>query len=79
MVSRLQEELDTNAVTLRALFRSPTIAELAEQLRKDDDPARLDEVAAIVLEIRSMSDEEVANYLGELTPGAASAQTGTAA
>ncbi|EJK88315.1 non-ribosomal peptide synthase [Rhizobium sp. AP16] len=79
VVSRLQEELDTNAVTLRALFRSPTIAELAEQLRKDDDPARLDEVAAIVLEIRSMSDEEVANYLGELTPGAASAQTGTAA
>lgn len=76
VVSRLQEELDTNAVTLRALFRSPTIAELAEQLRKDDDPARLDEVAAIVLEIRAMSDEEVASHLGEMTPAA---QAGTAA
>lgn len=65
VVARLQEELDTNAVTLRALFRSPTVAELAEQLRKDDDPARLDEVAAIVLEIRAMSDEEVAAQLGE--------------
>lgn len=79
VVSRLQEELDTNAVTLRALFRSPTIAELAEQLRKDDDPARLDEVAAIVLEIRAMSDEEVATYLGEAPLAASSTQTGTAA
>lgn len=77
VVSRLQEELDTNAVTLRALFRSPTIAELAEQLRKDDDPARLDEVAAIVLEIRAMSDDEVAGHLGDAIPAAS--QTGTAA
>ncbi|NLR99821.1 hypothetical protein HGP17_23615 [Rhizobium sp. P38BS-XIX] len=79
VVSRLQEELDTNAVTLRSLFRSPTIAELAEQLRKDDDPARLDEVAAIVLEIRAMSDDEVASHLGEMAPEAASSQAGTAA
>jgi len=78
VVSRLQEELDTSAVTLRALFRSPTIAELSEQLREDDDPARLDEVAAIVLEIRAMSDDEVASHLGELTSGA-STQPGTAA
>lgn len=77
VVSRLQEELDTNAVTLRSLFRSPTVAELAEQLRKDDDPARLDEVAAIVLEIRAMSDDEVASHLGEMANG--NPQAGTAA
>ncbi|MDE1145041.1 MAG: condensation domain-containing protein [Azospirillaceae bacterium] len=65
VVARLQEELDTHAITLRALFRSPTIAELAEQLRRDDDPGRLDEVAAIILEIRAMSDEDVAAQLGE--------------
>ncbi|MBO0132029.1 condensation domain-containing protein [Agrobacterium burrii] len=78
VVSRLQEELDTRAVTLRSLFRSPTIAELTTQLRKDDDPARLDEVAAIVLEIRAMSDDEVASHLGE-TPAAEHIQSGTVA
>lgn len=79
IVSRLQEELDTSAVTLRALFRSPTVAELAEQLRKDDDPTRLDEVAAIVLEIRAMSDEEVVAHLGDLTPNTDRSQAGTVA
>ncbi|WFR97527.1 condensation domain-containing protein [Rhizobium tumorigenes] len=79
VVSRLREELDTNAVTLRALFRSPTIAELAEQLRKDGDPARLDEVASIVLEIRAMSDDEVASHLGETASDTSSRQSGTAA
>lgn len=76
VVARLQEELDTAAVTLRALFRSPTVAELAEQLRKDDDAKRLDEVAAIVLEIRGMSNEEVAALLeaGSTTTAAEKAE-----
>ncbi len=77
VVSRLQEELDTNAVTLRSLFRSPTVAELAEQLRKDDDPARLDEIASIILEIRAMSDEDVANQLAKTPLPAATDHGGT--
>ncbi|WP_028935451.1 phosphopantetheine-binding protein [Pseudonocardia spinosispora] len=59
VVARLQEELNTDGVTLRALFQSPTVAGFAERIRQAHDPDEIDEVAALVLEIRSMSDEEI--------------------
>jgi acyl carrier protein len=65
VVARLQEDLDSPAITLRALFRSPTVADLAAHLRQEDDPARLDEVAAIIIEIGQMSDDEVAALLDQ--------------
>lgn len=76
VVSQVQEELDTNAASLRALFSAPTIRDFAQQLRDHDEPGRLDEVAAIVKEIRSMSDEEIAAQLGESTSAAPSAESG---
>lgn len=67
VVARLQEDLDSPAITLRALFRAPTVADLAAHLRQEDDPARLDEVAAIIIEIGQMSDDEVAALLDQPT------------
>lgn len=65
VVARLQEELDTAAITLRALFQCPTVAELITYLQTEDDIERLSEIAAIAMEIRNMSDEEVAALLAE--------------
>lgn len=63
VVSQLQDVLDTGAITLRALFNHPTVAELVKFLRSEEDAARLDEIAAITMEIRNLSDEEVAELL----------------
>lgn len=73
VVARLQEDLDSDAITLRALFRYPTVAELAEVLRTGEDGARIIEIAALTMEIRNMTDEEVAALLtAEEAEGAAS-------
>lgn len=63
VVARLQDDLDSDAITLRALFRYPTVAELADVLRRGEDGARICEIASLTLEIRNMTDEEVAALL----------------
>jgi mycobactin phenyloxazoline synthetase len=65
LVARLQEELGSDAVSMRALFRAPTVAGLAARIRADDAAGQIDEIGAIVLEIHSLSDEEVAAQLDE--------------
>ncbi len=72
VVARLQEELDTAAITLRVLFQFPTVAELIAYLETEDDIERLNEIAALTMDIRNMSDEEVAALLAEEDAAAAS-------
>ncbi|CAI7975799.1 mycobactin phenyloxazoline synthetase [Frankia sp. Hr75.2] len=64
LVTRLRDELDTTAVTVRSVFGAPTVAALAERIRAADTvPGRAERVAAIALEIAAMSDDEVAAEL----------------
>ncbi|MBL7497663.1 AMP-binding protein, partial [Frankia sp. CN7] len=69
LVARVREELDTEDVSVRALFGAPTIAGFAEALRRvEPSPGRLDRVASLVLEIDALSDSEVEALLAA-TPG----------
>ncbi|MBX6388960.1 MAG: salicylate synthase, partial [Frankia sp.] len=60
LVARLRTELDTDEITVRTVFGAPTVAALAAALRQaESTPGRLDQIAALVLEIDALSDEEV--------------------
>jgi mycobactin phenyloxazoline synthetase len=64
IVSRLRETLDTDEVSVRMLFGAPTIAGLAAaMLRAASDPSRLEAVAEIVVQVESMSDDDVSREL----------------
>ncbi|GAA5152476.1 non-ribosomal peptide synthetase [Pseudonocardia eucalypti] len=64
LVSELREVLDTSGVSVRMLFGAPTVAGLAERMRRaEPSEGRLDKVAEIFCEIAAMSDEEVAAAL----------------
>ncbi|MCK9900693.1 salicylate synthase [Parafrankia colletiae] len=67
VVRRLRDELDTTAVSVRSLFAAPTVATLADRIRAADTvPGRSERVATIALEIAAMTDEEVADELGDV-------------
>ncbi|WP_432973716.1 phosphopantetheine-binding protein [Dactylosporangium sp. CA-233914] len=67
VVSRLREDLDTDAVTIRALFAGETVAGLAARVVEAAGPG-IEQTAAVVLEILTeideLSDEDVAAALG---------------
>jgi aryl carrier-like protein len=67
VVSRLREDLDTDAVTVRALFTGESVAGLAARVVEAAGPG-IEETAAVVLEILAeidgLSDEDVAAALG---------------
>ncbi|MCI3275399.1 amino acid adenylation domain-containing protein [Streptomyces cylindrosporus] len=64
IVSRLREALDTSEVTVRALFATLTAGGMAKRLSAEEEtPGRLEQVAAIRLEIEEMSEEEVDSAL----------------
>ncbi len=74
LVARLRQELDTVDVSVRTLFGAPTVAGLAERMRQAETAlGRLERVAAIVLEIAALSDDEVAARLDEPDTGRTSA------
>ncbi|MEU1294364.1 amino acid adenylation domain-containing protein [Streptomyces sp. NPDC005840] len=65
IVGRLREALDTSEVTVRALFATLTAGGMAKRLAAEEEtPGRLEQVAAIHLEIEGMSAEEVDSALG---------------
>jgi mycobactin phenyloxazoline synthetase len=60
IVSRLREVLDTSEVSVRALFATLTAGGMAKRLSAEEATSgRLEEVAAIHLEIEDMSAEEI--------------------
>ncbi|MEV5311958.1 amino acid adenylation domain-containing protein [Streptomyces sp. NPDC052610] len=64
IVARLREALDTSEVTVRSLFAGLTAGGMAERLAAEEEtPGRLEQVAAIHLEIETMSAEEVDSAL----------------
>ncbi|MBC2875432.1 MULTISPECIES: non-ribosomal peptide synthetase [Streptomyces] len=64
IVGRIRESLDIPDVTVRAVFAAPTVAGLAAELRAaEDDPARLEEVAGVWLEIEGLTPDEIASQL----------------
>ncbi|HEY9415765.1 MAG TPA: phosphopantetheine-binding protein, partial [Pseudonocardia sp.] len=64
IVARLRELLDTAEVSVRMMFGAPTVAGLAAAMTAaSSDPQRLAAVAEIVLEVHTMSDDEVAHEL----------------
>ncbi|MFF5982144.1 amino acid adenylation domain-containing protein [Streptomyces olindensis] len=66
IVSRLREALDTSEVSVRALFATLTAGGMAERLAAEEHtPGRLEQVAALHLEIEDMSAEEVDSALRE--------------
>lgn len=66
IVGRLREALDTSEVSVRALFATLTAGGMAKRLSAEEaTPGRLEQVAAIQLEIEEMSAEEVDSALGE--------------
>jgi len=67
IVSRLRETLDTGEVSVRMLFGAPTVAGLAAaMLQASTEPDRLRQVAEIVLEVESMSEDEAAEAVHQL-------------
>ena len=64
IVVRLREALDTPTISLVPVLSNATPATLAEALRATtNNPTRLDEVAAVYLEVTRMSDDEVESEL----------------
>ena len=60
IVAVLREALDTDQVSVRALFSSPTVGRLARRLEDEDsEPGRLAQVAEIYLEVAELSAEEI--------------------
>ncbi|MEV6167046.1 amino acid adenylation domain-containing protein [Streptomyces sp. NPDC051954] len=66
IVGRLREALDTSEVSVRSLFATLTAGGMAKRLTAEEEtPGRLEQVAAIHLEIEGMSAEEVDSALRE--------------
>ncbi|MCI3242925.1 amino acid adenylation domain-containing protein [Streptomyces spinosisporus] len=66
IVSRLREALDTSEVSVRALFATLTAGGMAKRLSAEEEtPGRLEQIAAIHLEIEGMSAAEVDSALRE--------------
>lgn len=66
IVARLREALDTSEVSVRSLFASLTAGGMAKRLAAEEQtPGRLEQVAALHLEIEAMSAEEIDAALGE--------------
>ncbi|HKV09275.1 MAG TPA: amino acid adenylation domain-containing protein, partial [Thermoanaerobaculia bacterium] len=66
-VGRIREAFDID-FQLRSLFEDPTVAGLAETLRRSGDGAKVEETAALRIELAGLSDEEVeARLLAEAT------------
>ncbi|MER6347257.1 amino acid adenylation domain-containing protein [Streptomyces sp. NPDC001595] len=66
IVARLRAALDTSEVSVRSLFAGLTAGGMAERLAAGErTPGRLEQVAAIQLEIEGMSAEEVDSALRE--------------
>ncbi|MEU6375591.1 amino acid adenylation domain-containing protein [Streptomyces sp. NPDC046909] len=64
IVSRLREALDSSEVSVRALFATLTPGGMAKRLSAEEEtPGRLEQVAAIHLEIEGMSAEEIDSAL----------------
>ncbi|MEU2271274.1 amino acid adenylation domain-containing protein [Streptomyces olindensis] len=64
IVSRLREALDSSEVSVRALFATLTAGGMAKRLAAEEHtPGRLEQVAALHLEIEDMSAEEVDSAL----------------
>lgn len=67
IVSRLREALDTSEVTVRSLFATLTPGGMAKRLAAEEQtPGRLEQVAALHLEIEDMSAEEVDSALRDI-------------
>ncbi|MFF7163703.1 amino acid adenylation domain-containing protein [Streptomyces sp. NPDC008086] len=64
IVGRLREALDTSAVSVRCLFATLTAGGMAKRLSAEEETAgRLEQIAAIHLEIEDMSADEVDSAL----------------
>ncbi|MCL8011963.1 amino acid adenylation domain-containing protein [Streptomyces sp. AS02] len=64
IVGRLREALDTSAVSVRSLFATLTAGGMAKRLSAEEEtPGRLEQVAAIHLEIEDMSADEIDSAL----------------
>lgn len=64
IVGRLREALDTSEVSVRSLFATLTAGGMAKRLSAEEETAgRLEQVAAIHLEIEDMSAEEIDSAL----------------
>ncbi len=67
VLARIRQVFDID-FPLRSLFEEPTIAGLAEILRRSNDGEKVEQIAALRIELDSLSDEEVrALLLAEAT------------
>lgn len=65
IVGALREALDSSLVTVRAMFAARTVAALAAHLNdRHDDPGKLEQAAALYLQVAALSDDEVEAALG---------------
>ena len=65
VIARLREALDTTALPVRVLFAERTVARVCRRFTElEDEPGRLEAVAAIWLEVEAMTEEELAARLG---------------
>lgn len=65
VVARLREALDTTALPVRVLFAERTVARACRRFTElEETPGRLEAVAAIWLEVESMTEEELTARLG---------------
>ncbi|MGI5373421.1 amino acid adenylation domain-containing protein [Streptomyces sp. CA-251387] len=66
IVGRLREALDTSEVSVRSLFATLTVGGMTKRLSAEEEtPGRLEQIAAIHLEIEDMSAEEVDSALND--------------
>jgi len=73
-IVRLREALRTD-IPLRLLFRAPSPAALAAELRaRAADAEALEQVAGVFLEVGALGADEVARLLAEMTSGGSSSQ-----
>ncbi|MFF5477785.1 amino acid adenylation domain-containing protein [Streptomyces sp. NPDC012935] len=67
IVGRLREALDTSEVSVRSLFATLTVGGMAKRLSAGEEtPGRLEQVAAIHLEIEDMSAAEIDSALRDI-------------
>ncbi|MFD0689346.1 non-ribosomal peptide synthetase [Actinomadura fibrosa] len=64
VIARLREALDTTALPVRVLFSERTVARACRRFTElEDEPGRLEAVAAIWLEVEDMTEDELSTRL----------------
>lgn len=75
LVAAIRDWLDAPAMTIAQVFAGRTVAGIATAVAEHDDPARLDAVAEVYLEVSALGADELAELIAAETAEAAASDT----